>query len=358
MAKYFDRKEQVIEIELTPHGKNVFAAGKFTPKFYSFHDDDILYDQDYQPSGSIQKTLNTDDVADTGGGSRGFTLEGQNDIVGRIKETPRLSIYETHGWQFTHRRKSPEITFATGEPSTENINFLDVSPDKVTLANAKFLRAIGTSDAVKDFAPAWEIKAMDDSEPLSVSGTEEFPYRGGASGSEIIVPFFSASLPLEYDVKSITVNVDEDNVILPTGGEEITRDVFVKVKDGRLLLDVQELNTYFKGNGNFDIEVFRVSKNQNRNRNENPEFKRLSFINETFQDAESMRLQTEPEIYSTVIAGGDEVIDRNIPILDPTYVEYFLSIRVDTEIDDITSISTGETLYDGQLNNPIDPCED
>ena len=44
MVLFLDKKEQVIEFELTNHGKHLFSVGKLDPKFYSFYDDDILYD--------------------------------------------------------------------------------------------------------------------------------------------------------------------------------------------------------------------------------------------------------------------------------------------------------------------------
>jgi len=352
MAKYFDRKEQVIELELTSYGKSAFASGKLIPKYYSFHDDDILYSNDFGTSGSIKN-------------SRPQTRqEKQNEIVDRIKETPRLSIYETNGWQFSHRRKSPEITFATGERGVNNTNMLESSPNRITPATAKFIRTLGTSNPVQEYAPAWEIKTLENSETLSVSGTENFPYRNGASGSEIIVPFFSSSLPLEYDVEEITLAVNSDNIVLPIGeegAEEITRDIFEITEDGRLLLDIQELNTFFKGNGNFDIEVYKAPKEQegeqNQAQNNNVQYDKLFFINDDFRDAETMRLQTDPNVYATVLAGGDELISQNIPKLDPSYVEYYLSIRVDSEIG-IEEPPTGETLYAGGLNQIVDPCED
>jgi len=350
MAKYFDRKEQVIELELTSFGKAAFAAGNLTPKYYSFHDDDILYNNDFGISGSIKN-------------SRPQTRqEKQNEIVDRIKDTPRISMFETNGWQFSHR------TFeASGERGQTNVNALDSSPSRVTPATAKFIRTIGTSSPVKEYAPAWEIRTLETSEPLSVSGTENFPYRNGASGSELIIPFFSSSIPLEYDVQQMTVTVNSDNVVLPVGtpgGEELTRDVFELMEDGRLLIDVQELNTFFKGNGNFDIEVFKVPKEQegeqNQVQNNDTQYEKLSFINTDFKDAEGMSLQLDPDIYATVLAGGDQLISQNIPKIDPSYVEYYLSIRVDSEIGiaDLPTADVGGNLYAGGLNQPVDPCED
>lgn len=62
MAEFFDSKEEVLDIEITQWGKYLLSRGKFKPKFYSFSDDDVLYD----------------------GRSAGFTNEEQKDIENRI----------------------------------------------------------------------------------------------------------------------------------------------------------------------------------------------------------------------------------------------------------------------------------
>ena len=213
MANFFDRKEQVMEVELTKYGKRAFSMGKFVPKFYSFHDDDVIYDSEFTPSGSIQKT------------NPKVSQERQNNIVERIETVPRLSIISDGGWERNHK-----FFTATGEQHTENTNAGALNPDQISPATAKFLRPIGTSSPLKNFAPAWEIKTMPSSEPLSVSGTEEFPLRSGASGSEIIIPYFSSSLPLEYEVDQITVNVDANDIVVQQGGREVTEDLFELTK--------------------------------------------------------------------------------------------------------------------------------
>lgn len=65
---FFDKKSEVIKIELTPYGKYLLSKGKFKPVYYEFLDNDILYDGNY-----------------------GGLTETRNDISERIKnETPRL----------------------------------------------------------------------------------------------------------------------------------------------------------------------------------------------------------------------------------------------------------------------------
>ena len=261
---------------------------------------------------------------------------------------------------------------ASGEPSAEQrvalgisnqaiastiktTNIANPTPNHATPVASKFLKPLGSNNPLQEYAPSWKIKAMGDSEPLSVSGTEEFPYRTGASGSEVIIPFFSSSLPLEYDISTITINLDADGRVIAKGGRESDERLWDLTKDGRLLLDVREINTFFKGNGNFDVEVFRETRSGNQ-----VDFEQLAFINNQYEDASKMRLQEDPDLYSRVLAGDDELIGKKIPKLNPSYVEYFLSVRADDEIEDLDAQpEAGDSLYKtATSSDPVDPCEE
>lgn len=45
MAGFMDKKEEILKIILTEHGRRKLAKGEFIPKYYSFMDSDV----DYQP---------------------------------------------------------------------------------------------------------------------------------------------------------------------------------------------------------------------------------------------------------------------------------------------------------------------
>ena len=65
---FFNKKEDVLHIELTPLGKHYLSLGKLKPYSYKFFDDDILYDTE----------------------AAGFS-ENQNDSKDRIiSNTPKL----------------------------------------------------------------------------------------------------------------------------------------------------------------------------------------------------------------------------------------------------------------------------
>ena len=52
MATFLDKKEQVLDIQLTSHGKYLLSAGKFKPMYYSFLDNNIIYD--YKHAGIFE----------------------------------------------------------------------------------------------------------------------------------------------------------------------------------------------------------------------------------------------------------------------------------------------------------------
>lgn len=60
---FFNTKEEVVEIELTPYGKHLLSKGQFVPQYYEFYDDDIMYDSEYggttEPQEEIQSRINS-----------------------------------------------------------------------------------------------------------------------------------------------------------------------------------------------------------------------------------------------------------------------------------------------------------
>ena len=52
MAKFINKKQQVMDFRLTPYGKYKLSLGRFRPKYYAFYDGEILYDSKYAQSGS------------------------------------------------------------------------------------------------------------------------------------------------------------------------------------------------------------------------------------------------------------------------------------------------------------------
>ena len=81
---FFNRKEEVIDIELTQYGKLLLAKGKFKPKKYAFFDDDVIYDAQYMTPTDPTSVSNP-------------IAENQNDAGTRIKEAVRGHAQHNYG---------------------------------------------------------------------------------------------------------------------------------------------------------------------------------------------------------------------------------------------------------------------
>jgi len=301
MATFINKKEQVLDIELTSYGKYLSSTGKFKPKYYAFYDSDIIYD-----------------------GTYAGIVETQNDIVDRINTTPRTRTQS--------KFSSLSSNFDSGpDGSNLSLEFNNIKP-----ASNTFFKPIGTSDTLKDNAPAWLLRNMSGSVGFSGSAT----YNDAMS-----VPVLTSSVDTVYSKRTLqTPNYD--------GDEDIEYEIHEIIKDEFVMLDIQELNSRFKMKGNYDIEVFLDSP-------DNQDLKKLFFIPEEGELAEDMRNQTSPSELIRKISGTDEEISESFPTLDSNYVEYFLKIEVDNEIKDIDFVKTMVGYYNNvSSGTPADPCED
>jgi len=79
MTKILDKKQTVIDFELTSYGKYLMSIGEYTPTYYAFFDDNIVYDNQYNNIS-----------------------ESQNSINERIRTKPTLSITIRKCFDFYH----------------------------------------------------------------------------------------------------------------------------------------------------------------------------------------------------------------------------------------------------------------
>ena len=291
MVRFFNQKEEVISIELTPYGRDQFASGKFSPKYYAFYDTSILYD-----------------------GAYGGLAETQNNIVTRISSnTPRLR----------------PITRFTGSSAQVISLFPGSNRDEYSQLqdwNIPFQRVLGTSSPWVQYIPAWNIRVNDAG---TVGINEGVSY--STSGS---IPTISASLGLQYES-------------FPVQGSE--QKTYSLISSDKLILDVQEINTVFKNNGNFDIEIFTSGSDGQLNS--------LGFINPDSGASLALERQSDPYVLAMSLAGTEDQVRRSFPHLDNRYVEFYLDIATDSEIAGI-SLPANSTMYRFDVDrDPLDLCK-
>lgn len=157
--EFFNRKEEVIDIELTSHGKQLLSRGKFKPAYYAFYDDDITYDSQY-----------------------GVGEENQKDTHDRIISTPRIkpnTVYQgvdreiTQNYlqkQFNANMQILSELANTPIEQTKYVVYLQAISSQIDERDSAFVPEkkkdyalplpMGTSDLGNQKAPAWQINFM------------------------------------------------------------------------------------------------------------------------------------------------------------------------------------------------------
>ena len=203
---FFNNKEEVIDMQLTQYGKKNLADGVFSPKYYAFFDEDIIYD------------------------SNCFAIqEKQNNAQTRIlEETPYLKI---------------QTNFSSSA-------FVKLFGEKENNLIGVPLTSIDDSEL---YAPAINI-IFSNSEMESVNFESDKWYNKFGT---YIVPqinlkkkVFEIVVDSEYSKKTLTQNeivtlpIKQDDSFIKTVIEELTFDIFEE--------NVEELMK------NFDIEIYQT----------------------------------------------------------------------------------------------------
>jgi len=312
--KFLDQKEQVIDLQLTQHGKALLSVGAFKPVYYAFGDDDVLYDSDYTSA------------------SYG---ESQSDIEPRIQEeTPRLSVQANYvsaeKWVFKRH------TIGNPEEGTGRHPKADTSPSPDLLADdewayRKFIKQdpnthtpikfkLGTSAPTSDKLPAWSVSFLNG----ELSGSTYFY----TDTKEELHHIPQLEATIEYDVK--TKIVTQDMLSELDGLDDIRRHAdrsYIDIQEDQILLRILEENATFSKE-NYDIEVYEIL-------NDGEELRPLTIASELMQDDD-------------FLFSGPSFSE------DPNDAEHYVELLVDQEIDpelliDVISKKVGNFYLDKDL---------
>jgi hypothetical protein len=336
---FLDKKEEVLDIELTPFGKYKLSIGEFKPVHYAFFDGDVLYDPECaELTGS------------------------QNSVEPRIQEnTPRLQAQHIFEGRETAILRGNEIVNLMATATTGNvINTLNGDVLHFPDAQAQQLQAyyqqnffqkyqymietttrdkhysltapIGTSDLASQKSPKWTVSLLSG----EISNAERV-----LTGSYQTEQIPQVNITLTYD--TMVANVDPTKNILPLDGidPELSSDVFpdgtyIAVRPQHLLAEIKEEYANYT-NENFDIEVMEESTQTMLNvagpaGTEVPYFSYLYF---------------EPE--EITVRDGILLDKPIIPVAKDIgapskFVGYFMDVLVDDEIDQTIICNAIENL--------------
>lgn len=323
--EFFNKKEEVIDLQLTQYGKYLLSLGKLKPVYYAFYDDGIIYDSNYM----------------------GFD-ESQNSAEPRIQEkTPNLKTFHNfHSIEDDMQRAveaknsgnpllAQKMIQSTPEKTQILVNPLaqsDLSSDKVpawnlTLLNGKIL----TGDNTTDHPKTTPTLTLDSSNTvLDIPQIEvEINYTTQIADGELEAPQEMIDAVMRGELDGVPQAILEQLLAGSAGFDDINYDVrvfddgtFFKINQDDLIIQVREDNVPYS-NDNFEVEVFLITDPPTNAANTT-----------TLRQLEQLRFLVEPDlIVDDILYTENEIKRYSIPDIDSSFVNYFLDFETDDEIE-------------------------
>lgn len=205
---FFNKKEDVLKIELTPHGRRLLSQGKLKPEYYSFLDDDILYD-----------------------GTQGGVSENNSQMKDRIlSETPYMKPQTNY--------KGVDTSLSNEDNKSEQVTYLQ--------------QKIGTNNTAEKRSAGWNTTAL-----LGEFNSTSLTLTGSTTATQ---PIPQLEMTLEY-----TMSVGNQNKLeISNSGLLFNRELptlikpdgsFVDIIEDQVLLNIFERNGFFHKDS-YEIEVY------------------------------------------------------------------------------------------------------
>jgi hypothetical protein len=330
--EFFDKKEEVLDIQVTPLGKRLLQMGQFKPQFYAFFDNDIIYDGNYAG-----------------------TKETQNNIQERIKDVPRLKqqVY-LYSPEEKINSNTTDIDLVTYDENLFQNKSLsgpqalaseyNIQKQESKQIELEMFGPLGNMAFHADSIPAWDIRFFE----AELTGSTTI----ATANNNQRIPNLNCNVEYKFKINSIDttmVEEPEDKALL----SEIEDNLFISTtpisKDGSylelspdaLFIKVSENNTNFL-NDNFDIEIFKIGSQGEEQ--------------QLFFDEEGTSFENTP---LAVEYWFDVMVDAEIPDniyckqvksekLEVTYTDKFLFncgdlVNENLSVDQIYNIPAGET---------------
>lgn len=245
---FFNKKEEVVEIQLTQYGKYLLSKGKFKPVFYSFSDDDILYDISYGENKVELKKESFERIQEQTVRLRPiYDHESAEDRVKRRNEQISTELRDTPRTNLLERIQ------ADGLYGSDNADDNLMVPD-----NRRLVRnLLGTSELGNQNAPSWVVRSLN-------REIFESPIEISSSGPNIGYRRPQINMIIDHDITSKDLDALDFINLTTFSGQDGTENqidfidgVRLSIKDSRIILQFEEKNVA-DNKENFDIEFFSI----------------------------------------------------------------------------------------------------
>ena len=154
MAKFIDKKEQVYDLKLTNYGHYLLSIGTFKPTYYTFLDDNVIYDKQYAMARRPHATY-------TQVGATGSQLEDKTLILKDASDTQHTITFEVPSDGFTAQFTTSDTAIVTDLTRSYDIA-VQISrainsasaENKIAMRAGEVFGGLETEDESGDIAPA------------------------------------------------------------------------------------------------------------------------------------------------------------------------------------------------------------
>jgi hypothetical protein len=205
---FFNKKEDVISIELTPHGRKLLSRGKLKPTYYSFFDDDILYDS-----------------------NRGGFTESNSQSKNRILSETPYSKPQTN-YKGVESKNADQRSF-----ETEN----------------HLMNPVGSNKENSEKSSGWDITFLHNTASSSTK------YFSATDSQTLQIPQIESTVSFRMKLENTEDTLATDSFQLIH--ESFRSAVYVNIMEEQLMLNVLEANGFYEKDG-LEIEVYLYEQDQ------------------------------------------------------------------------------------------------
>ena len=301
---FFNKKEDVIKIELTPYGRKLLGTGKFKPTYYTFLDDDILYNT--QNAGFSENSIDAQDRI--------------------LKETPYLKPQTNY--------KGVESSINARNSIQRNLKDNNIIPER----NEKLQYQIGTnnynSDTNAGISATFLLGEISGAVATQYTGSGVAPIDIPQINCDIV---YELSVANRFDPQPNKYGIIEDDFFSNVFKADGT---YVHIEKGELLILLSE-DGGFKEKENFSIEIYEMSEDdkiikplkferENKNIIDGILFEDLEV-----QEAEELEITEDHAEYHLQFRVDDEISNDKICLGNKLLKSDNIYVDLDVECDDV-----------------------
>lgn len=290
---FFNKKTEVMQIEMTPYGRYLYSIGKFKPHSYEFVDNDILY-----KSGSS---------------------EDQESIHNRIiNETPKLKINRAF------QDEAPQLQ------APSRISDMRVMQKRMA-QRQNGVQALGRSSYSSDNMPSFQVTMLRGQISSSANTYETNQVYDGSFADDTSGSVHIPQIDIDFNIEaSLRNELQIPNENTSVGGALTSQTYddgnYVSIFYEIPIIHLKEFNSFYEKE-NFEIEVFLSGSN--------------GVLTPLKNEKEESLI-----VNDLLVSPKEQVMSLEERTSD--FVQYFFDIEVDKEIDPIDLCKAVENL---EINN-------